>query len=82
MDILTFAGIAVAVGSILGGQILEGGHPSSLLQMTAFLIVFGGTMGSVIERASNIARNACQASGNAPRAFVRNKGAFVPTVTA
>lgn len=47
MDILTVAGIAVALGSILGGQILEGGHIGSILQLTAFLIVIGGTLGAI-----------------------------------
>jgi len=37
------AGIA-----IIGGQILEGGHVGSLLQVTAFVIVIGGTAGAVM----------------------------------
>ncbi|MBI2779921.1 MAG: flagellar motor protein [Gammaproteobacteria bacterium] len=48
MDILTVVGIVLAFGSILGGNILEGGHTGSLLQMTAFIIVFGGTVGAVM----------------------------------
>lgn len=40
-------GILIAFGFILGGQALEGGHVGSLLQLTAFLIVFGGTFGAV-----------------------------------
>jgi chemotaxis protein MotA len=31
---------------ILAGQILEGGHPGSLMQATAFIIVMGGTIGA------------------------------------
>lgn len=46
MDITTIAGIAVALGAILGGQLLEGGHPGSIMQFTAFLIVAGGTVGA------------------------------------
>ena len=38
----------LALAAIVGGQILEGGHLSSLLQVTAFLIVIGGTMGAVM----------------------------------
>lgn len=48
IDITTFAGIFVALGAIIGGQILEGGHVSTLMQLTAFIIVIGGTMGAVM----------------------------------
>ena len=48
MDILSVLGILVALGAIVGGQHLEGGHLSSILQFTAFLIVFGGTIGAVM----------------------------------
>lgn len=47
MDKLSFIGLAVGMASILGGQILEGGHLSSLVQPTALLIVLGGTLGAV-----------------------------------
>jgi len=47
MDLITVVGIILALGGILGGQLLEGGHINSLLQGTAFLIVFGGTLGAV-----------------------------------
>lgn len=46
MDILTILGIIVAIGSILGGQALEGGHAGSIMQATAFIIVMGGTIGA------------------------------------
>jgi chemotaxis protein MotA len=48
MDILSFAGVAMAFIAILGGNALEGGHLSSLVQPTAFLIVGGGTVGAVM----------------------------------
>jgi chemotaxis protein MotA len=48
IDITTFLGIFLAFGAILGGQVLEGGHVSSLLQITAFCIVFGGTIGATL----------------------------------
>jgi chemotaxis protein MotA len=48
MDILSIAGMVVAIGSILLGNIMEGGHTSSLVQPTAFLIVSGGTIGAVM----------------------------------
>ncbi|MFZ5660302.1 MAG: flagellar motor protein [Pseudomonadota bacterium] len=46
MDILSILGILVAIGAILGGQHLEGGHVGSILQLTAFIIVIGGTIGA------------------------------------
>ena len=48
MDILTIGGVLAAVGFILLGQKLEGGHAGSLVQPTAALIVFGGTIGAVM----------------------------------
>lgn len=47
MDFLTVLGAIVAIGSILGGQLLEGGHVGSIIQATAFIIVMGGTLGAV-----------------------------------
>ncbi|MBH0194023.1 MAG: motility protein A, partial [Nitrospira sp.] len=46
MDIATILGIILAIGAILGGQALEGGHVGSILQLTAFIIVMGGTFGA------------------------------------
>lgn len=48
MDIATILGIVIAMAALLGGNALEGGHLSSLVQPTAFLIVAGGTLGAVI----------------------------------
>lgn len=48
IDITTFAGIIIAIGAIIGGQVLEGGHVGTLMQLTAFIIVIGGTMGAVL----------------------------------
>lgn len=48
MDILTLVGVVVALAAILGGNALEGGHVDSLLQLTAFVIVMGGTLGAVL----------------------------------
>ncbi|RMG18544.1 MAG: flagellar motor protein [Planctomycetota bacterium] len=47
-DPLTIGGIIVAFASVIGGQILEGGHPSSIMQPTAALIVLGGTLGACL----------------------------------
>lgn len=48
MDKTSFIGLLVGLGGILLGNILEGGHTSSLIQFPAFLIVFGGTLGAVM----------------------------------
>jgi len=48
MDITTLAGLVIALVAILAGQALEGGHVGSILQLTAALIVFGGTLGAVM----------------------------------
>lgn len=48
MDLNSVIGILLAFTAIIGGQILEGGHASSLIQVAAFLIVVGGTTGAVL----------------------------------
>src|SRR5215510_7515508 len=47
MDIATILGVVLALGSIIGGQALEGGHLGSIMQLTAFIIVIGGTIGAI-----------------------------------
>lgn len=46
VDIISIIGVLLSFAAILGGQHLEGGHIGSLLQVTAFLIVLGGTFGA------------------------------------
>jgi chemotaxis protein MotA len=48
MDLATIVGVITAIGLIVLGQILEGGSPASLVQLTAFIIVIGGTVGAVM----------------------------------
>lgn len=48
MDILSLLGLLVAFGAIVGGNFIEGGRVGSLLQLTAFIIVIGGTLGAVL----------------------------------
>lgn len=48
MDIGLILGILVALGAILGGNVLEGGHLESLIGIPAFVIVIGGTIGAVL----------------------------------
>ncbi len=47
-DIASLAGLFGAIALILLGQHLEGGHIGSILQPTAALIVFGGTLGATM----------------------------------
>jgi chemotaxis protein MotA len=48
MDLSTILGIVVAFGGILLGQAIEGGSVLQILQPTAAMIVFGGTLGAVM----------------------------------
>lgn len=48
LDLTSFFGILLALVAIIGGQLLEGGHTGSLFQLTAFLIVIGGTLGAIM----------------------------------
>lgn len=48
LDFTSVAGVPIGLGFILIGQVLEGGTVHSLLQVTAAVIVFGGTIGAVL----------------------------------
>lgn len=48
MDITSLIGPIFAFATIIAGLILEGGHVSSILQITAFLIVIGGSAGALM----------------------------------
>jgi len=48
MDKGTVVGVIIAVGAILVGLTLEGGKVGQILQPTAALIVFGGTLGAIM----------------------------------
>ena len=48
MDKISIFGLLLGLLAILGGQVLEGGHLSSLAQPTAMLIVLGGGLGAVM----------------------------------
>lgn len=47
-DIATAGGILVALAAIVGGLLLEGGQVRDISQLTAALIVLGGTLGAVM----------------------------------
>src|SRR5215475_1679175 len=48
MDLATLLGIVIALAGILIGQAIEGGSIVQILQPTAALIVFGGTLGATM----------------------------------
>lgn len=48
MQLTTVLGIVIGIGGILIGNLLEGGHIDSLFQLTAAIIVFGGTLGATL----------------------------------
>ncbi|HTY02158.1 MAG TPA: flagellar motor protein [Rhodocyclaceae bacterium] len=52
MDNISLLGLLLGLMAIVLGQVLEGGHVSSLVQPTAFLIVIGGTLGAVMLQSS------------------------------
>ena len=48
MDKGTIAGILLAIGGIVAGLLLEGGNLGQIVQPTAAMIVFGGTLGAIL----------------------------------
>lgn len=48
MDKASIGGVILAVAGIVAGLLMEGGNLGQILQPTAALIVFGGTMGAVL----------------------------------
>jgi chemotaxis protein MotA len=47
-DLATIGGLILALGGIMGGLLLEGGKIKDVAQITAAVIVFGGTFGAVM----------------------------------
>jgi chemotaxis protein MotA len=48
LDLAAVLGVPIGVGFVLLGQVLEGGKLHSVLQLTAAIIVFGGTLGATL----------------------------------
>jgi len=46
--IISWIGLLLGLGGVIIGQLLEGGHMDPLMQPTAALIVFGGTLGATM----------------------------------
>src|SRR5579871_4929502 len=47
-DFATLGGLVLAAGGILGGLLIEGGKLTDIAQVTALMIVLGGTIGAVM----------------------------------
>ena len=47
-DFASIGGVIISIGGILGGLLLEGGKIRDVAQITAALIVLGGTLGAVM----------------------------------
>jgi chemotaxis protein MotA len=48
VDKATLGGVLIGLGGIFAGLLLEGGNLSQILQPTAAMIVFGGTLGAIL----------------------------------
>lgn len=48
MDKSSIGGVLLAIAGIVAGLLMEGGHLGQILQPTAAMIVFGGTLGAVL----------------------------------
>jgi len=48
MDILSIIGVLVGFSAIIGGNMMAGGHVDSLINLHAFVIVVGGTLGATL----------------------------------
>lgn len=48
MDLLSIFGVLIALAAVIGGNIIEGGDVSALLNLPAALIVIGGTFGAIV----------------------------------
>lgn len=48
MDLTSILGLLIGIAAVVGGQIMEGGSISAIIQPTAFIIVMGGTLGAIL----------------------------------
>jgi chemotaxis protein MotA len=48
VDLTSIIGLIIAFGAVIGGQVLEGGSLMAIVQPTAFLIVFFGSVGATM----------------------------------
>ncbi len=71
MDFSSILGIVLGVGAIVLGNFLEGSRMSVILQLTAAIIVFGGTFGAVL--LGNPMRNVMAAFRSLKTVFRKNE---------
>jgi chemotaxis protein MotA len=77
-DIATLGGIAVALAGILGGLLLEKGSIQDVAQVTAAMIVMGGTLGAVLVTTPlPVFLRACRGLSNA---FVERRSSTAATI--
>ncbi|MSR46827.1 MAG: flagellar motor protein [Planctomycetes bacterium] len=76
--IINILGIVVAFGMIVLGNHLEGGHLSSLMQPTAAIIVFGGTIGATM--VAHTAREVMAALKDLKKVFLGKDPDYSPLV--
>jgi chemotaxis protein MotA len=76
--ILSWIGFILGVFGIIIGQVMEGGHLGSLVQPTAALIVFGGTLGSTL--LSSTMAEFSGAIRSVPKVFLRGGHNFHPLI--
>ena len=48
VDYFSLTGVVLSLVAVIGGNLLEGGRTDSLIQLTAFIIVLGGTLGATL----------------------------------
>lgn len=48
MELTTIGGLILGIIALVGGFLLEGGHIGALFQLSAAIIVFGGTIGATV----------------------------------
>lgn len=68
-DFASLGGVVVAIASLLGGLILDGGKVSDVTQVTAAIIVLGGTLGAVMVTSPMSALFA--AAGDSRKSFLK-----------
>jgi chemotaxis protein MotA len=76
--ILSWLGVLLGVGGIIIDQLLEGGHLVQLVQPTAALIVFGGTLGATL-LSSNTKEFRAAVKGFS-KVFLKNPADYSPLV--
>lgn len=48
MNIATLIGLVVGIGALMAAEMIDGGSPASLVNVSAAMIVFGGTFGAAL----------------------------------